>query len=69
VSGENLWALQGRDTLVYWSMRFTRYLKNTASLLWLWKVDGRAPDIYDVAGVALSVAGALVILLGRHAAA
>ena len=50
-------------------MRFTRYLKNTASLLWLWKVDGRAPDIYDVAGVALSVAGALVILLGRHAAA
>lgn len=37
-----------------------------ASLLWLWKVDGSVPDIYDLIGVALSVGGALVILLGRH---
>jgi len=39
-----------------------------ASLAWLWRVDGRTPDVYDVAGVGLSVAGALVILLGRHGA-
>jgi len=38
-----------------------------SSLVWLWKVDGRMPDIYDIIGVLLSVAGALVILLGRHA--
>jgi len=38
-----------------------------ASLVWLWRVDGRTPDIYDIIGVGLSVAGTLVILLGRHA--
>jgi len=37
------------------------------SLAWLWRVDGRTPDLYDMVGVGLSVAGALVILLGRHA--
>jgi len=38
-----------------------------ASLVWLWRVDGRTPDLYDVIGVGLSVAGTLVILVGRHA--
>lgn len=37
-----------------------------ASPMWLWKVDGRTPDAFDIAGVALSVAGAVFILLGRH---
>ncbi len=39
-----------------------------ASLLWLWRVEGRAPDIWDIAGVLLVLAGTLVILAGRHAA-
>ncbi len=38
-----------------------------ASLLWLWGVEGRVPDPWDMAGAGLSIAGALVILLGRHA--
>ncbi len=40
-----------------------------ASLAWLWGVDGRMPDLFDLLGVGLSVAGALVILLGRHSGA
>lgn len=35
-----------------------------ASLLWLWIVEGRAPDRWDLSGAALSLAGAAVILLG-----
>lgn len=38
-----------------------------SSLLWLWGVDGTTPDLYDIAGATLSVAGALLILLGPHA--
>jgi len=37
-----------------------------SSLVWLWRVDGHIPDIYDIIGALLSTAGALVILLGRH---
>ena len=37
-----------------------------SSLVWLWLVDAKTPDIYDLVGVGLSIAGALVILLGRH---
>ena len=33
-----------------------------ASLLWLWGVEGQAPTRYDLAGAALAVAGALVII-------
>ncbi len=39
-----------------------------ASLLWLWRVEGRSPDIGDMTGAGLRIAGTLVILLGRHAA-
>lgn len=35
-----------------------------ASLLWLWIVEGRAPDRWDLSGAALSLVGAAVILLG-----
>ncbi len=34
------------------------------SLLWLWGAEGTRPDRWDMAGGALAVAGALVILLG-----
>lgn len=39
-----------------------------ASLAWLWAVEGVRPDRWDVAGAALCLAGAAVILLGPRAA-
>lgn len=36
----------------------------TASLLWLRGVEGVTPDRWDLLGGAISVAGALVVLLG-----
>lgn len=33
-----------------------------ASLLWLWAVEGKMPDGWDVAGAAICLAGAAVIL-------
>ena len=35
-----------------------------ASLLWLWAVEGARPDRWDMAGAALALAGAAVILWG-----
>lgn len=39
-----------------------------ASLGWLWAVERVVPDRWDVIGVALAVAGTLVILLAPHRA-
>jgi small multidrug resistance family-3 protein len=39
-----------------------------ASLLWLWAVEGRRPDGWDLAGAALCLTGAAVILLGPRSA-
>lgn len=39
-----------------------------ASLVWMWAVEGGRPDRWDIAGAALCVAGALVILLGPRGA-
>lgn len=39
-----------------------------ASLCWLWAVEGRWPDRWDVAGAALCLAGAAVILFGPRGA-
>jgi len=39
-----------------------------ASLLWLWAVEGTRPDRWDLAGVAICLFGAAVILLGPRAA-
>jgi small multidrug resistance family-3 protein len=38
-----------------------------ASLLWLWGAEGMKPDRWDMAGGALAVAGACVILFGPRA--
>ncbi|HWU03859.1 MAG TPA: YnfA family protein [Novosphingobium sp.] len=38
----------------------------TAALLWLWLAEGVRPDRWDLAGVALSLAGAMVILMAPH---
>lgn len=35
-----------------------------ASLLWLWLVEGKAPDRWDLIGAAVCVAGAMLIILG-----
>lgn len=33
-----------------------------ASLVWLWSVEGRAPDRWDLIGAGVAIAGALIIL-------
>jgi small multidrug resistance family-3 protein len=33
-----------------------------ASLVWLWSVEGRMPDRWDITGAAICIAGALIIL-------
>lgn len=35
-----------------------------ASLIWLYAVEGRMPDRFDLAGAALSIAGTAIILFG-----
>jgi small multidrug resistance family-3 protein len=40
----------------------------TASILWLWLIEGAKPDRWDVIGASICLTGAAVILLGpRHA--
>ncbi|MGO4438600.1 YnfA family protein [Rhizobium sp. RAF56] len=38
-----------------------------ASVLWLWWIEGRVPDRWDVSGAAICIAGTAVILLGPRA--
>jgi len=38
----------------------------TASLLWLWRVEGARPSTTDLAGAALCLLGTAVILLGAR---
>ena len=40
----------------------------TASLLWLWLVESRMPDRWDVVGAAVCLIGAGIILSGPRAA-
>lgn len=37
-----------------------------ASLLWLWTIESQRPDRWDVAGTAVRLAGAAIILQGRR---
>lgn len=39
----------------------------TASLLWLWAVEGQAPDGWDIAGGGVCLAGAAIILFAPRA--
>jgi len=39
-----------------------------ASIVWLWIVEQRVPDRWDLAGAAICLAGAAVILLGPRSA-
>ena len=40
----------------------------TASLFWMWAVEGSRPDRWDAVGGVISLAGAAVILLGPRGA-
>lgn len=56
--GDNL---PGRSYAVYGGIYIA------AALLWMIIIDKHSPDRWDVTGVALSIAGALVILFGPRA--
>ncbi|NOX38963.1 MAG: YnfA family protein [Alphaproteobacteria bacterium] len=74
------WLLGGALSLLIFATLLTRIDTNASgrayaayggiyilsSLVWLWTVDGTTPDIYDIVGAFLSIAGAAVILLGHH---
>jgi small multidrug resistance family-3 protein len=40
----------------------------TASLVWLWAVEGKLPDRWDVIGAVVCLLGAAIILFGPRAA-
>jgi small multidrug resistance family-3 protein len=39
-----------------------------ASLMWMWSVEGRAPDRWDVIGAGVAIVGATIILYAPRAA-
>lgn len=77
------WALPGIASLIAFALLLTRVdaafagrayaayggIYIAASLSWLWAVEGSRPDRFDLAGAALCLGGAAVILFGRRLAA
>ena len=77
-----LWLLPGVASLIAFAWLLTRVEADfagrayaayggvyiAASLGWLWLAEGRVPDRWDVAGAAVSLAGAGIILLGPRGA-
>ncbi len=73
-----LWTLPGVAALVVFALLLTRIdaafagrafaayggVYIAASLVWLWAVEGTRPDRWDVAGGAVCLVGAAIILLG-----
>lgn len=75
-----LWVIPGIMALVVFALALTRtdtanagrayaayggvYI--LASILWLWTVEGVAPDRWDITGAAISLAGAAVILFAQR---
>lgn len=76
------WVLPGLASLALFALALTRVDADFAgrafaayggvyivsSLLWLWSVEGSRPDRWDLAGGALCLAGAAVILWGPRGA-
>jgi small multidrug resistance family-3 protein len=77
-----LWAIPGVASLVLFAWLLTRVEADAAgrayaayggvyiaaSLLWLWLIEHRAPDRWDLLGAGLCLIGASVILFGPRAA-
>jgi small multidrug resistance family-3 protein len=73
-----LWAIPGLAALIVFALALTRIDTANAgrayaayggvyilsSILWLWKVEGVAPDRWDLTGAGICLAGAAVILFG-----
>ncbi len=78
-----LWTLPGVAALIVFALLLTRIdaafagrafaayggVYIAASLAWLWAVEGTRPDRWDVAGGAVCLAGAAIILLGPRGGA
>lgn len=76
------WAVPGTLSLVVFAILLTRIdvalagrayaayggIYITASLLWLWVIEGSRPDRWDVIGAAICLVGAAVILFGPRSA-
>lgn len=77
-----LWLLPGMASLILFAVLLTRVPAETAgrayaayggiyiaaSLCWLWLVEGKAPDRWDLGGAALCLMGAALILWGPRGA-
>ena len=73
-----LWVMPGVASLIIFAMLLTRIdsmaagrayagyggVYIVASILWLWLVEQRTPDRWDVIGAAFCLAGAALILFG-----
>jgi small multidrug resistance family-3 protein len=73
-----LWVISGIGALVLFALALTRVDTTAAdraygayggvyilaSLLWLWLVEGARPDRWDLAGAAICLTGAAIILYG-----
>ena len=78
-----LWTLPGVLSLILFALVLTRIdsaaagrvfaacggVYIAASLVWLWAVERQAPDRWDLAGSAVCLVGAVIILLGPRATA
>ncbi|RAK58273.1 YnfA family protein [Phenylobacterium deserti] len=77
-----LWLIPGMASLALYAFLLTRVdsaaagrayatyggVYIAASVLWLWLVEHKAPDRWDLIGAGVCLAGAAIILLGpRHA--
>ena len=76
-----LWLIPGVASLVLFAWLLTRVEADAAgrayagyggvyiaaSLMWLWLVEHRAPDRWDMIGAAICLVGAAVILFGPRA--
>jgi small multidrug resistance family-3 protein len=77
-----LWVLPGLASLALFAIALTRVDSEAAgrayaayggvyiaaSIVWLWFVEQRTPDRWDVAGASICLVGAAVILLGPRTA-
>ncbi|MFP4125670.1 MAG: YnfA family protein [Alphaproteobacteria bacterium] len=77
-----LWLVPGIGSLAVFALLLTRVEADyagrayaayggvyiVASLFWLWSVEGRAPDRWDLLGAGICLAGAAIILLGPRQA-